>query len=367
MSDIIVALGARSYPVRIERGLLERAGPAIAAVARNRRIAVVGDENVAGHIDTVLTSLADAGFTADAMLFPAGEGAKSWRTLEALTDSLLGFGVARGDHIVAVGGGVIGDLAGFAASILKRGVGFVQVPTTLLAQVDSSVGGKTGINTRAGKNLIGAFHQPSLVLIDPDVLATLPPRELSAGYAEVVKYGLIDDPDFFAWCEAHGAALLAGDRGAREYAIAHSVTAKARIVAADEHETSGLRALLNLGHTFGHALEAEGGYNGSLLHGEAVAAGMALAFAFAAERDLCPAEDAARVAAHLRSVGLPASAREAGITASGATLVEHMRHDKKATGGVLPFILARGIGRSHLDRTVALDDVAAFLDRGVTP
>ena len=363
MSEITVALGERSYPVRIERGLLARAGEAIAAVAKNRRIAVIGDENVGGHVETLLASLAAAGFEGNAILLPAGEGSKGWPTLETLVDSLLTFGVSRGDHVVALGGGVIGDLAGFAAAIVKRGVGFVQVPTTLLAQVDSSVGGKTGINTRRGKNLVGAFHQPGLVLIDPDVLDTLSSRELQAGYAEVAKYGLIDDADFFAWCEANGAALLAGDGAAREYAIHHSVAAKARIVAADEHETTGERALLNLGHTFGHALEAEAGYDGSLLHGEAVAAGMALAYAFSAERELCPPEDAARVAAHLRAVGLPASVREAGVTASGTTLTDHMRHDKKATGGVLPFILARGIGQSYLDKTVELADVAAFLDR----
>ncbi len=364
MSVVEVELGERAYPVLIESGLVERAGAEIAKVVRNRRIAVVGDENVTGHIDALLASLADAGFEGSAILLPAGEGAKGWATLEVLVDSLLNFGVSRGDHIVAVGGGVIGDLAGFAAAIVKRGVGLVQVPTTLLAQVDSSVGGKTGINTRRGKNLVGSFHQPSLVLIDPAVLDTLPPREVRAGYAEVVKYGLIDDAGFFTWCEANGAALLAGDPVAREHAIRHSVAAKARIVAADEHETTGLRALLNLGHTFGHALEAEAGFDGSLLHGEAVAAGCALAFAYSAERGLCPPEDAARVAAHFRSVGLPASVRDCGLEADGATLVAHMRHDKKATGGVLPFLLARGIGQTYLDKTVDLTDVAAFLDRG---
>jgi 3-dehydroquinate synthase len=258
---------------------------------------------------------------------------------------------------------VIGDLVGFAAAILKRGCRFVQIPTTLLAQVDSSVGGKTAINTRAGKNLVGAFHQPSLVLIDPLTLDTLPRREVAAGYAEVVKYGLIDDAGFFAWCEANGAALLAGDPAARETAIVHSVAAKARIVAADERETADLRALLNLGHTFGHALEAETGFSDRLLHGEAVAAGMALAFAFSAERGLCPPEDAARVAAHLRSVGLPASLADCGITASGAALVAHMAHDKKREGGTLPFLLARGIGATYVDRSVALGEVAAFLDQ----
>ena len=267
----------------------------------------------------------------------------------------------RGDHVVALGGGVIGDLVGFATAILKRGCGFVQVPTTLLAQVDSSVGGKTGINTRAGKNLIGAFHQPKMVLIDPDVLDTLPARQLRAGYAEVVKYGLIDDAAFFAWCEENGARLLAGDAGARTYAIAHSVAAKARIVGDDEFETSGRRALLNLGHTFGHALEAEAGFSDRLLHGEGVAAGCALAFGFSAAQGLCPAGDAARVAAHWRAVGLPDGLGAAGIEAPAARLIEHMRHDKKASAGRIPFLLARGIGQTYLDRDVDLGAVEAFL------
>jgi 3-dehydroquinate synthase len=312
-------------------------------------------------IDSWLSSsMNKAGIDTDMIALPPGEASKSWATLTYLCDWLLEKGVERDDIIVALGGGVIGDLVGFAAAILKRGTRFVQVPTTLLAQVDSSVGGKTGINTAAGKNLIGAFHQPDLVLIDPDVLATLPPRELRAGYAEVVKYGLIDDPDFFAWCEAHGPALLAGDQAAQVHAIAHSVAAKARIVAADERETTGVRALLNLGHTFGHALEAEAGFDGSLLHGEAVAVGMALAFRYSVRRGLCPAEDAERVAAHLASVGLPTGLQ--GVTATGARLVDHMRHDKKASGGALPFLLARGIGRTFLDRSVDLADVAVFLD-----
>ena len=263
----------------------------------------------------------------------------------------------------ARGGGGCGDRVGFASAILKRGARLVQIPTTLLAQVDSSVGGKTGINTAAGKNLVGAFHQPSLVLIDPDVLDTLPPRELRAGYAEVVKYGLIDDPGFFGWCEANGPALLAGDAPAREHAIAHSVAAKARIVAADEFETNGARALLNLGHTFGHALEAQAGFDGSLLHGEAVAAGCALAFDFSVERGLCPGQDAERVKAHWRAVGLPDGLAATGVHASGAQLVEHMRHDKKASAGALPFLLARGIGRTYLDKSVDLREVERFLDR----
>ena len=360
MTTMTVALGDRSYPLVIEPGLLARAGEHLAPLARGRPLVIVADANVRPHLAALEASLQAAGLATEAVIVPAGEGAKSWASLEMLCDRLLDLGVERGDHVIALGGGVVGDLVGFAAAILKRGCGFVQIPTTLLAQVDSSVGGKTGINARAGKNLLGAFHQPSLVLIDPDVLNTLPQRELRAGYAEIVKYGLIDDPDLFTWCEANGPALLAGDADARAHAIAHSVTSKARIVAADEHETTGQRALLNLGHTFGHALEAEAGFDGTLLHGEAVAAGCALAFRYSVRLGLCPPADADRVAAHLRSVGLPDGL--AGVTASGARLVDHMRHDKKARGGVLPFLLTRGIGRTFLDRTVDLADIAAFLD-----
>jgi 3-dehydroquinate synthase len=360
LTSIPVALGDRSYDVRIEAGLLGRAGEALAPFAKGRRFVVVTDEHVRPHLDTLQASL---GADSEAIVLPPGEGTKSWAQLEALTDRLLELEVERSDHVIALGGGVIGDLVGFATAILKRGCKFIQVPTTLLAQVDSSVGGKTAINSRAGKNLVGAFHQPSLVLIDPDVLDTLPQRQVRAGYAEVVKYGLIDDFAFFEWCEANAAALLAGDSAAREHAIAHSVAAKARIVAADERETAGVRALLNLGHTFGHALEAETGFCDKLLHGEGVAAGMALAFAFSAEQGLCPRQDAERVAAHLHAVGLPDGLAAAGITASGARLVEHMRHDKKMAGGTLPFLLARGIGQTFLDKTVDLDAVATFLDR----
>lgn len=355
MRTVPVALGARSYDVEIGAGLLGQAAERLAPLTGQRPIAVVTDANVAPLLDR-------ARLPGEALVLPPGEASKSWDTLRHVCDWLLARGVERGDVVVALGGGVIGDLVGFASAILKRGTRFVQIPTTLLAQVDSSVGGKTGINTAAGKNLVGAFHQPALVLIDPAVLDTLPPRELAAGYAEVVKYGLIDDPDFFAWCEANGAALLAGDAAAREHAIAHAVAAKARIVAADEHETNGTRALLNLGHTFGHALEAEAGYDGRLIHGEAVAAGICLAFRYSAARGLCPAADAERVAAHFRAVGLPDGLAAAGIAASGARLVEHMRHDKKMAGGTLPFLLARGVGRTYLDRSVDLADVERFLD-----
>ena len=361
MTIVPVALGARSYDVVIEAGLLARAAEFLAPLSRGRPMPIVADANVAPHLDTLRASLMAAGITGEAIIIPAGEASKSWATLERLTDRLLELGVERGDHVIALGGGVIGDLVGFATAILKRGCGFVQIPTTLLAQVDSSVGGKTGINARAGKNLIGAFHQPKMVLIDPAVLDTLPLRQLKAGYAEVVKYGLIDDAAFFGWCEENGAALLAGDAAAREYAIAHSVSAKARIVGEDEFETTGQRALLNLGHTFGHALEAEAGFSDRLLHGEAVAAGCALAFGYSAAHGLCPAEDALRVAAHWQEVGLPDGLAAAGIGASAEQLVEHMRHDKKASGGQIPFLLARGIGLTYLDKQVSLEDVRSFL------
>ena len=358
MTIVSVALGDRSYDVRIEAGLLARAGEALAPFYKGRRWVIVTDENVRPHLATLQASLGPS----EAIILPPGEGTKSWGQLETLLDKLLELGVERSDHVIALGGGVIGDLVGFATSVLKRGCNFVQIPTTLLAQVDSSVGGKTAINTRAGKNLVGAFHQPSVVLIDPQVLDTLPARDLRAGYAEVVKYGLIDDFAFFEWCEANAAALMAGDPAARETAISHSVAAKARIVAADERETTGTRALLNLGHTFGHALEAETGFSDELLHGEGVAAGMALAFGFSAAQGICPGQDAERVAAHLAAVGLPGGLKAAGITASGARLVEHMLHDKKMSAGTLPFLLARGIGQTYLDKTVDLGEVAAFLD-----
>ncbi|HIV76764.1 MAG TPA: 3-dehydroquinate synthase [Candidatus Sphingomonas excrementigallinarum] len=362
MKTVTVSLGDRSYPIHIEAGLLPRAAEYLAPLSRGRRMAIVTDENVRPHLAVLRASLEAAGVASEAIILPPGEKTKSWAMLSQVCDRLLELGVERADHVIALGGGVIGDLVGFACSIVKRGCRFVQIPTTLLSQVDSSVGGKTAINTSAGKNLIGAFHQPAMVLIDPDVLDTLPARQVRAGYAEVVKYGLIDDFSFFEWCEANAPALLAGDADARVYAIAHSVAAKARIVAADEHETNGIRALLNLGHTFGHALEAEAGFSDRLLHGEGVAAGCALAFRYSVRKGFCERQDAERVAAHLRAIGLPDGLAAAGIDAASATLVEHMKHDKKMAAGTLPFLLARGIGQTYLDKTVDLADVAAFLD-----
>ncbi|WP_157217754.1 3-dehydroquinate synthase [Flavisphingomonas formosensis] len=363
MSRITVPLGERSYDIAIEEGALDRAGALLAPWAKRGRFVIVTDAHVEPtQLPRLAAALAAAGIAIETIVLPAGESTKSWAMLEELTDRLLALEVERSDTVVALGGGVIGDLVGFAASILKRGCDFLQVPTTLLAQVDSSVGGKTAINSRAGKNLIGAFHQPVHVLIDPSTLDTLPMREVRAGYAEVVKYGLIDDADFFGWCETHAAALFAGDAEARRTAIGVSVSAKARIVGEDERETSGRRALLNLGHTFGHALEAETGFSDRLLHGEAVAAGMALAFRYSAAQGLCPAEDAARVSAHIAAAGLPNGLAAAGIDADGATLVAHMAHDKKMEGGKLPFLLARGIGQTFLAKDVSLSNVAAFLD-----
>ncbi|ANI77092.1 MULTISPECIES: 3-dehydroquinate synthase [Sphingobium] len=363
MALVRVALDARSYDIVIEQDALGRAGEHLARYARNGRLVVVTDANVAkAQLPRLEGALRAVGIAVEPIILPAGEQTKSWRHLEQLLDQLLTLEVERGDHVVALGGGVIGDLVGFAASILKRGCHFIQLPTTLLAQVDSSVGGKTAINARAGKNLVGSFYQPSLVLIDPSTLDSLPRRETRAGYAEVVKYGLIDDPDFFAWCETEGARLLAGDRAAREFAIERSVQAKAAIVADDERETSGRRALLNLGHTFGHALEADTGFSDRLLHGEGVAAGMALAFRYSARLGLCAPDDAERVTEHLKAVGLPYDLASAHVTGDGAALVAHMLHDKKMAAGTLPFLLARGIGQTFLSKDVVLADVAAFLD-----
>ncbi|MCY7270496.1 MAG: 3-dehydroquinate synthase, partial [Sphingomonas bacterium] len=325
-------------------------------------LVVVSDENVWAAQGPRLTR-GLAAIEAVPILLPPGEGSKSWASLSGLIDRLVSLGVERGDHIVAFGGGVIGDLTGFAAAILKRGCRFVQIPTSLLAQVDSSVGGKTGINVSAGKNLVGAFHQPALVLIDPVCLDTLEPRQLRAGYAEIVKYALIEDAGFFAWLEKNGPAMLSANGPARNHAIVTSVAGKAAIVVIDERETSGVRALLNLGHTFGHALEAECGFSDRLLHGEAVALGMALAFRFSAERGMCYPADATRVTAHLAAVGLPTCLEKIG--ASGSALAAHMARDKKASGGRVPFILAQGIGEAFVDSSIELNEVAAFLDREI--
>ncbi len=364
---IKVALGGRSYDVTIEPGLLARfeeaAGPFLTSYQSGRAVPIVADENTHRLFEQPISAaLARAGCRGDWFVVEVGEGAKSWANLERLTDWLLRLGITRTDHVFALGGGVVGDLAGFACAITKRGCGFVQIPTTLLAQVDSSVGGKTAINTGAGKNLIGAFHQPAAVLIDPLVLESLPPREMGAGLAEVIKYGLLGDAGFFAWLEEHARDVLAHDQAALGHAIATSIRAKASIVAEDERETSGVRALLNLGHTFAHALEAETGFSHRLLHGEAVATGMVLAARYSARRGDLGADEAARVHALIEASGLPAALPALGLDCNGAKLVDHMRHDKKMEGATLPFLLLKGIGEAYLARDVELADVAAFLD-----
>ena len=363
MAVIPVNIAGRPYEVRVGAGLLAELVPHCRGKLRKRDVPIVTDANVhAAWGDLVEASLRDNGHEPHWRILPPGEHTKSWDELAATVNWLLSLEVERGDHIIALGGGVIGDLTGFCAAVLKRGCKFIQVPTTLLSQVDSSVGGKTAINTPAGKNLVGAFHQPSLVLADLSALETLPTRELLAGYAEVVKYGLIDDADFFAWCDANGARMIAGDSALREYAVAHSVAAKARIVAEDEFETTGRRALLNLGHTFGHALEAETGFSQRLLHGEAVALGMVLAARYSARKGLMPMASADHVAQHFGEVGLPANLSALGLDCDGAALVKHMLHDKKMDAGTLPFLLMKGIGKTYLDKEVSLDDVAQFLD-----
>ena len=362
MDRVTVGLGARSYDILIEDGLLERAGEHLAPLARDGRLLAVSDEQVWAAQGERLRRGLD-GIEAVPVLVPAGEESKSWEGLQSVVDRLLAHAVERKDHILAFGGGVIGDLAGFAAAIVNRGCNFVQVPTSLLAQVDSSVGGKTGINVAAGKNLVGAFHQPSLVLIDPKSLDTLDVRQIRAGYAEIVKYALIEDAALFDWLEAEGRDVIERKPESLRRAIAAAVDGKARIVEEDERETSGRRALLNLGHTFGHALEAETGYSDRLLHGEAVALGCVLAFEFSAERGLCPRAHAERVRSHFEALGLPASLESLGLAARGARLAEHMRRDKKREGGRTAFILARGIGQALVDRSVDLAEVADFLDR----
>ena len=358
-----VELGGRSYDVMTAPGLLHDVAQHAAPFLRKKRVPIVTDANVrAAWGDVVEASLADAGHEARWLVHDPGEAAKSWAGLARTTDWLLAEEVERGDHVMALGGGVIGDLTGFAASILKRGCGFVQLPTTLLAQVDSSVGGKTAINTEAGKNLVGAFHQPALVLADTAALATLPDREMRCGYAEVIKYGILGDADFFAWCEANGPQVVAHDAAALEHAVDTSVAAKARIVAEDERETTGTRALLNLGHTFGHALEAQTGFSDRLLHGEAVALGMVLAARYSARLGNISIDAAARITAAIDAVGLPSEIAALGFNCSGEKLAQHMLHDKKMDAGTLPFILLRGIGEAYLDRDVQMADIAAFLD-----
>lgn len=359
-----VALGERGYDIIVGAGLLADAGSYLEPVLDRRRTIIVTDEHVAAHhLAPVQASLAARRIDVDAIVLPPGEATKSFARLEMLIDALLTRHVERADTIVALGGGVVGDLAGFAAAVLRRGVAYVQAPTTLLAQVDSSVGGKTAINTPHGKNLVGAFYQPRLVLADVAALSTLPRREMLAGYAEVAKYGLLGDAEFFTWLEQNGRRVIEAEEAALIEAVVRSCRAKARVVAADERE-SGERALLNLGHTFGHALEAEVGYDQRLLHGEAVAIGMVMAFRLSVALGLCPPRDAERAAAHLASVGLPTSPAEAGFNGFEAgAILAHMRQDKKVRDGQLTLVLARGIGEAFVTREIAEADVEAIVRR----
>ena len=360
--SVRVPLGDRAYDILIGGGLIARAGAEIAARLKGRKAAIITDANVGPlYLDALTQSLAETGITAVSLTLPAGEKTKSFDHLITACDALLDGRIERNDAVIALGGGVIGDLTGFAAGIVRRGLRFVQVPTSLLAQVDSSVGGKTGINTRHGKNLVGVFYQPDLVLADTDALQTLAPREFRAGYAEVAKYGLIDKPDFFAWLEKNWRDVFAGSAALTE-AIAISCQAKSDVVAADERE-NGQRALLNLGHTFGHALEAATAYDSTrLVHGEGVSIGMVLAHQFSARLNLASPDDAARVSAHLSDVGLPISLRDIpGDLPPVEFLMDAIAQDKKVKGGQLTFILTRGIGQSFVADDVPASAVQSFL------
>ncbi|MEQ8292211.1 MAG: 3-dehydroquinate synthase [Roseovarius sp.] len=367
MSETVhVPLGERAYDVHIGSGLLARSGALVAPLLARKRVAIVTDENVGPrHLEALEAGLATAGISAVSLALPAGESTKGWPQFERVVEWLLEQKVERRDVVVALGGGVIGDLVGFAAAVLRRGVRFVQVPTSLLAQVDSSVGGKTGINAPQGKNLIGAFHQPSLVLADTDVLSTLTERDYLAGYGEVVKYGLLGDSDFFQWLEAHGSSAAGGDQAARIHAVRRSVEMKAEIVVRDETE-QGDRALLNLGHTFCHALEAATGYSDRLLHGEGVAIGCALAFELSARMGLCSQEEPGRVRAHLRGMKMKVDLSDIpGELPDADGLLDLMAQDKKVVDGTLRFILARGIGEAFVTSDVERDTVRSLLQEAL--
>ncbi|MEO1608219.1 MAG: 3-dehydroquinate synthase [Pseudomonadota bacterium] len=365
---ICVELGRRAYDVLIGAGLLAQVDSlACSRLGKTAKAFILTDTNVASyHLETITKPLAAAGRLRGTATIPAGEASKSFSSLETVCSSILDANVERHDYIIALGGGVVGDLAGVASALVRRGVSYVQIPTSLLAQVDSSVGGKTGINTSHGKNLIGAFHQPHLVLADTDVLNTLPTREIRAGYAEVVKYGLLGDRQFYDWLDENLTKILDGDRQALQYAVKRSVEMKAEIVARDETE-QGDRALLNLGHTFGHALEAWTGYSDRLLHGEGVAVGMCLAFQLSEEVGFCPPQTAARVIGHLKRAGLPTSITEieTAAPADAATLVRLMGQDKKVRDGQLTFIMAHDIGRAFVTRELSSEKVQDFLTRHI--
>lgn len=363
--SVRVDLAGRSYDILIGRGLVAEAGRHLAPQLARRRVLVVTDENVGQrYLSTLVASLEAAGIPAASLALPAGEKTKSWPYLEQVVERILAERLERGDAVIALGGGVIGDLAGFASAIARRGMTFVQIPTSLLAQADSSVGGKTGINSPSGKNLVGAFHQPIRVLCDTGVLDTLPLREMRAGYAEVVKYGLIDQPRFFEWLEAGAWRGIFEGTPQRGEAVRIACSAKAAIVARDEHET-GDRALLNLGHTFGHALEALTHYDSArLVHGEGVAIGMAMAHRFSVQLGLCTGQDAGRLAAHLQAVGLPTQVSAIpGWNAGVDAMIDAIRQDKKVSQGALTFILTRGIGQSFIAKGVEEAPLRAFLSQ----
>ena len=361
-AHVEVDLGQRSYTIHIGEGILKDAGTIIAPLLARPKTVIVSDENVAKlHLSTLQQSLDASAIEHTSIILPPGEATKSYEKFSFLCDALLEKDVERNDIIIAFGGGVIGDLAGFAASVLRRGVNFIQIPTSLLAQVDSSVGGKTGINSRHGKNLVGAFHQPLAVIADIALLDTLPARHLASGYAEVAKYGLLGDIEFFKWLEDNASSLFAGDGQVRIKAISKSCEAKADIVARDEKE-NGVRALLNLGHTFGHALEGATGYGERLLHGEGVAIGTVLAFRFSQKLGLVTPDAAKRVEAHYSAIGLPTSLADiSGDLPDAQTLVNYMRQDKKASGGKLVFVLANHIGDTFVAKDVAESDILNFM------
>lgn len=358
-----VSLGERSYDILVGGGALDELPGRFEALGLRPRTAIITDEHVAAHhLEHMQSLLKASGIKAEAIILPAGEATKSFTMLEAVLSRLLDLQIERNDAVIALGGGVIGDLTGLAAALLRRGTKFIQVPTTLLAQVDSSVGGKTAINVKQGKNLIGAFYQPQMVIADTALLATLPKRERLAGYAEVVKYGLIADAPFFVWLEDNGAKVLSGDDEALTQAVKTSCEAKAAIVAEDERE-SGKRALLNFGHTFGHALEAATGYSGRLLHGEGIAIGMGLAFELSAALGHCSPQEAARLRAHLRQVGAPTRISDIqGYTPDAEALLAHMYQDKKVSGGELTFVLARHIGEAFVAKGIAPQAVLDVLN-----
>jgi shikimate kinase/3-dehydroquinate synthase len=361
---LTVALPSTTYDVVIGEHLLDRAGALLAPRLPQKRAVVVSDETVAAlHLPTLMEGLAKTGVITSQIIVPAGEASKSLESYLGVLDQLLEARVERRTSVIALGGGVVGDLAGFAAATALRGVPFVQIPTTLLSQVDSSVGGKTAVNTKRGKNLVGAFYQPRMVLADTSTLDTLPPRELRAGYAEIAKAGLIGDAAFFSWCERHGPGVVGGDRDAQAEAIKRACAFKAAVVGDDEREEkpNDGRALLNLGHTFGHALEAEYGYDGGLLHGEGVAVGLGLAFKLSAQLGHCSAADADRVVSHVAAIGLPAELSMLNRRISASTLIGHMRRDKKVRDGALNFVLVRGIGKSFTSSDVSVEAVTDLL------